>query len=65
MQGALTSVQSLANIFGYPLGGLVFAWSISDAVQPAIPGAVFYTGSVLAVLALCVVVHALRQSRVG
>jgi len=64
MQGALTSMTSLATIFGYPLGGLVFAWSIAESTETKVPGAVFYTGSLLAVVALVVVVHALRKSRV-
>ncbi len=65
MQGSLTSVQSLANIVGYPVGGAVFAWSISDAMEPTMPGAVFFMGAGLAVLSLLVVVYALKESRVA
>lgn len=60
VQGGLSSVQGLANIFGPLLGSTVFAWSISGALQPPLPGAVYFTSGVIALLALGCVAYAVR-----
>jgi DHA1 family tetracycline resistance protein-like MFS transporter len=64
VQGALTSVQSLANIFGPLLGSQVFAWSIGSALGTPMPGAVFFVCAGLGVLGLGVALHALKAAHV-
>lgn len=48
VQGALTSLQSLANILGPILGSQVFAYFISNRAPFALPGASFFLGAILA-----------------
>lgn len=64
VQGALTSVNSVANIFGPIIGSAVFAWSIGKTMDPAVPGAVFFACSGMAVLGLGVALYALREAHV-
>jgi DHA1 family tetracycline resistance protein-like MFS transporter len=47
-QGALTSLQSIAGIFGPIIGGTVFGYFISDRATWHVPGAPFFTGAMLA-----------------
>ena len=60
VQGALMGMQNLANIAGPLMGGYLFEWSI--AVQPPLPGAVFFGSAILGGLGWLVAVHALRRS---
>ena len=65
MQGAITSATSLANIFGPLIGSQIFAWSISKAVQPAMPGLVFFSCAAMGVAGGLVALYALKQSRIA
>lgn len=60
VQGAITSVNSLANILGPLVGSNIFAWSIHDE-KAALPGATFFTCGGIAVLGLLLAVRALRR----
>lgn len=64
VQGALTSVQSLANIGGPLLGSQVFAWSIANERAAPWPGLVFFVCAGVAALALGVALHALRAAHI-
>lgn len=65
VQGAITSATSLANIFGPLIGSQIFAWSISKAVQPAMPGLVFFSCAAMGVAGGLVALYALKQSRIA
>ena len=54
VQGALTGLQSIAGIFGPLVGGLTFAYFISERAPIALPGAPFFVGAALSVLGLIV-----------
>jgi DHA1 family tetracycline resistance protein-like MFS transporter len=60
VQGALTGVQGLANVFGPLLGSAVFAWSIGPDCQPPLPGLVFFTCAALGVVGIGLTVWAVR-----
>lgn len=61
VQGGLTSVQSLANIVGYPLGAYVFQWSIDAANTTAPVGTVYFVSATLAAIGLAAATVALRH----
>jgi DHA1 family tetracycline resistance protein-like MFS transporter len=61
VQGGLTSVQSLSQIIGYPLGAHLFAWSIGPAVGWAPPGSVYFASSALCALGLLAARFTLRH----
>lgn len=61
VQGALTGLQSIAGIFGPLVGGLTFAYFISERAPIALPGAPFFVGSALSVLGLIVAAWAVRK----
>ena len=63
VQGGLTSVQSIANILGYPLGAYVFQWSIEPANAAAPAGTVYFVSAGLAVIGLFAAMHTLRHLR--
>ncbi len=48
VQGALTSLQSLAQIGGPLIAGAVFAWFTREGARPYLPGASFLLGALLA-----------------
>ncbi len=48
VQGAITGMQSIANIFGPIIGSQVFAYFISKNAPVYLPGASFFVGAVLA-----------------
>jgi DHA1 family tetracycline resistance protein-like MFS transporter len=52
VQGGLTSVQSLSQIIGYPLGAHLFQWSIGPAQSWAPAGAVYFASATLCALGL-------------
>lgn len=52
LQGGLASVTSITSILGPLLGTNLFGFFISDAAPVKVPGAAFFAGSVLLVLAL-------------
>ncbi len=62
VQGAITSVNSLANMLGPLLGSNVFAWSIRDD-QTARPGLTFFVCAGIGGLGLALAVRALRRHR--
>lgn len=62
VQGALSSVTSLANIFGPILGSQVFAWSIGASMDPPLPGAVFFSCALISAVGGGVVLYALKKA---
>lgn len=62
VQGSLTSVQGLANIFGPLLGGALLAWSIASSRAQPIPGVLFYGCAALATIGLAIAVVVLRMT---
>ena len=62
VQGALTSVQSIANIGGMLLGGYLFDWSIDPVNEGVPPGTVYFGSAVLALAGLLFAVATLRRS---
>ncbi|HYF15206.1 MAG TPA: TCR/Tet family MFS transporter [Phycisphaerales bacterium] len=63
LQGTLTSLQGVAQIFGPILGTQVYAYFISTHAPAHLPGAPFYTSAVLALLGLAASAVALRTHR--
>ena len=67
IQGAITSLQSLAGIVGPLMGTNLFGYFISEQAPMKIPGIAFFVGAVLATLALSnalvVLVEARRKQR--
>ena len=62
VQGSLTGVQSMANIFGPLLGAAVFAWSIDPARDMTSPGAVYFMSSLLGAIGLLAAMVALSRT---
>ena len=62
VQGALTSVQSLATIAGYPLGAYVFRASIQTTDTSLPPGTVYYVSAALCTIGLLLATRNLRAS---
>ncbi|MBM4061402.1 MAG: TCR/Tet family MFS transporter [Planctomycetes bacterium] len=60
VQGGLSSVLGLAQVFGPVIGSELFAWSISGEVAGHAPGMVFFVCAGLGVFALGGVAHALK-----
>lgn len=60
VQGAMTGLQSIAGIFGPLVGGLTFAYFISERAPIALPGAPFFVGAALSMLGLIVAAWAVR-----
>ena len=54
VQGALTGVQSVAQVIGPLIATQVFAWAIADARTTKIPGASFYVGAALSAVGLTI-----------
>jgi DHA1 family tetracycline resistance protein-like MFS transporter len=63
VQGALSSLASVAGILGPPVGAGVFGWFINERAPAHLPGAAFFLASVLMVLALVLGIRALRRPR--
>lgn len=61
VQGALTGLQSVAGIIGPLVGGLTFAYFISDKAPFELPGAAFFVGSAMSALGLIVAAWAVRR----
>jgi len=61
IQGALTSMQSIAGIIGPLAGAEVFAYFISEKSGARVPGASFFMSGTLAVIGLCVAVYAMKR----
>lgn len=59
IQGALTSLQSVSSVIGPPLLTAIFGY-FTTGKGPYIPGAAFYTGSLLTVIAAACVFVALK-----
>jgi DHA1 family tetracycline resistance protein-like MFS transporter len=59
VQGGLTSLQSLAQIFGPVMGGYIFTYSITGG--GSFPGLVYVVGAGLIVLGLVVALMAMRR----
>jgi DHA1 family tetracycline resistance protein-like MFS transporter len=67
LQGVIASVTSLASIFGPTLGGWSFGYFTSAAAPISLPGAAFFLGALLTLLALASAIYALavRRSSAG
>jgi len=61
VQGTLTSLSSIAGIFGPIIGGSVFGYFISDKAPVYLPGAPFFVGAFLATASWFVAAWALRK----
>lgn len=61
VQGAITGLQSIANIFGPLIGSQVFAYFISKSAPMYVPGASFFVGAVLAAIGWIVAAIATRH----
>lgn len=61
IQGAMTSMQSLAGIVGPLMGAQVFAYFISDKVQVYLPGASFYLSGVFAAAGLGIAAYVMKR----
>ncbi|MBL0927790.1 MAG: TCR/Tet family MFS transporter [Phycisphaerales bacterium] len=60
VQGALTSLSSIAAIIGYPLGATVFGYFIGERTPVKVPGAPYFLSAALALGGLLVAAWALR-----
>lgn len=60
VQGALAAVGAVASVIGFPLGGAVFGYFISDRAPAYVPGAALYLSAAWAALGLAVAAWALR-----
>ncbi len=65
VQGALTSVQSVANVLGPIMGTSVFAYFISDRAPAYVPGAPYFMSALLAAGGLALVALTLAIVRPG
>ena len=61
IQGALTSIMSLTGVFGPVIGTTVFAYFTSPDQAVHVPGAPFFLGAGLTVIALFFTVRTLQQ----
>jgi DHA1 family tetracycline resistance protein-like MFS transporter len=59
VQGALTSLASLAGVFGPSLGAAVFGHAIAPEARASVPGASFYVSAAVSLLATAVAAWAL------
>ena len=64
LQGAITSVQSVAQLVGPFLFTLTFAYFISSDAPLKLPGAPFLLASALLVLAIVIAARTLAAARV-
>ena len=62
VQGALSSLASVAGILGPPLSTTLFSHFISDGAQPKVPGAAFFSSALLVVIALMLAVRSFRSN---
>lgn len=63
-QGAMTSLQSIANILGPIAGSAAFAYFISDGAPAYVPGASFFLSALLSLLGVGVAAWAVGLSSV-
>jgi DHA1 family tetracycline resistance protein-like MFS transporter len=63
VQGALTSLQSVAQIVGPMIGSVVFGYFISESAPAYVPGASFFVSGLLSLAGLWVAWRALRGMR--
>lgn len=61
VQGAMTSLQSVANVLGPLIGSSAFAYFISERAPFKLPGAPFYVGAILSFLGLVIAAIVLRR----
>lgn len=64
VQGALSSLTSVASVIGLPVGAWSFGWAISPGHAPWIEGIAFFEGAVLVALALWLAVRSFRRDAV-
>jgi DHA1 family tetracycline resistance protein-like MFS transporter len=61
VQGALTSLASVAGVVGTPLAARLFAFFIGDRAPIYLPGAAFFFSSILVVLGLLLALRSFRR----
>ncbi|MBL8761142.1 MAG: TCR/Tet family MFS transporter [Phycisphaerae bacterium] len=61
VQGAMTGLQSVANVLGPLIGSAAFAYFISEKAPFQLPGAPFFAGAILAFLGLVIAYFVLRR----
>jgi len=61
LQGALTSLSSVAGIVGPPLATTMFSWGIAEEAARHIPGAAFYLAATLQILAVVLALVSFRR----
>jgi len=61
VQGAMTSLQSVANVLGPLIGSGAFAYFISERAPLRLPGAPFYAGAILSFLGLVIAYVVLKR----
>jgi len=60
VQGAMTGLQSVANILGPIIGSTVFSYAVSGRMSFSMPGLSFFVGSALAMVGLIIAAMTLR-----
>lgn len=65
VQGALSSLASVAGILGPPLSTTLFSHFISDGAVPKLPGAAFFSSALLVLIALTLAVRSFRSHADG
>jgi DHA1 family tetracycline resistance protein-like MFS transporter len=63
VQGALTGIQSIAQIAGPLAASRVFAYFISERAPVHVPGASFFLGSIFAFVGLMIAFYALAHHK--
>jgi len=63
VQGSLSSLASVTGILGPPLATGLFAWFIGPSAPVHLPGAPFFSGALLTILAMAVGVRSFRLIR--
>jgi DHA1 family tetracycline resistance protein-like MFS transporter len=63
VQGSLSSLASVAGIFGPPVATGLFAYFIGDSAPSHIPGAAFFFSAVLVVLAMLLALRSFRKNK--
>jgi DHA1 family tetracycline resistance protein-like MFS transporter len=60
VQGAMTGLQSVANILGPIIGSTVFSYAVSGRMSFSMPGLSFFVGSAMAMVGLIIAALTLR-----
>lgn len=61
VQGALTSLSSVAGIMGPPMATGLFGYFVSDRAPVKVPGIAFYWSAVLVIVAMFLAIRSFRR----